>query len=560
MKKYPLNRRLFLRGLGGAAVAAPFLPSLAERSAKAQGTTPTDPRRMILMFTHYGCLTNRWFPAKSHGELLAADYEQTNLAPLAEFAPKLLLPRGIRAMNQWDAGNTNAQSAVGQGNDPHTQVVGSYFTCQPVTPNTDDPFDLQNTAAKFNALPIGPSLDHIAAKQLNLNGGTPLFMRVSGSRDNNQTGISFSAREEPFPGIGEPDQVYSTLTGLFQSGEAPTPDDYAAIKGQSIIDLVKDDLETLERFDMSGSDRAKLEAWKELLHFTGGVVTQACTAQQAEMLGLVASEVSGTRGGIGGTDSVAGMVNDTMDWADVFSALAALSAACDANRVIVVKYPGNYVFRGLTTSTGSAISMENHNASHRIDGAGMGGACAGGVMDILNSIDQFYVRKFANLVRYLNSIPEGAGTVLDNSAAVWFQELSDGNAHNLNNLPIIHAGNCGGAFWTGGAINVDGGTADLALGDSDKYCNGTNDIPFGSVTDTGTPGNVAVAPINKYFCNLLNAIGVKADGTGFPTEGGQEAVTHFGMYDNTADFFGGGTAEPKINSPGEFAELKVAPA
>ena len=74
MKKYPLNRRLFLRGLGGAAVAAPFLPSLAERSAKAQGTTPTDPRRMIIMFTHYGCLTNRWFPAKSHGELVAVDY------------------------------------------------------------------------------------------------------------------------------------------------------------------------------------------------------------------------------------------------------------------------------------------------------------------------------------------------------------------------------------------------------------------------------------------------------------------------------------------------------
>ncbi|HEU5074906.1 MAG TPA: DUF1552 domain-containing protein, partial [Polyangiaceae bacterium] len=239
MKKYPLNRRLFLRGLGGAAVAAPFLPSIAERQAKAQDAPATDPRRLLVMFTHYGCLTNRWFPAKSHGALAAADYEATNLAPLAEFAPKLLMPRGIRAMNQWHASNTSANTAVGQGNDPHTQVVGSYFTCQPVTPNTDNPFDLNNTAAKFNALPIGRSLDHIAAEQVNAsNGGTPLFMRVSGGRDNNQTGISFSAAEEPFPGIGEPDQVFSSLTGLFQSGGEITPDDYAAIKGQSIIDLV----------------------------------------------------------------------------------------------------------------------------------------------------------------------------------------------------------------------------------------------------------------------------------------------------------------------------------
>src|SRR6187399_887153 len=506
MKKYPLNRRLFLRGLGGAAVAAPFLSSIHERAAKAQGVVPTEPRRLIIMFTHYGCLTNRWFPTKSHGELVAADYAATNLAPLADFAPKILMPRGIRAMNQWHASNTSANSAVGQGNDPHTQVVGSFFTCQPVTPNTDNPFDLQNTAAKFNALPTGPSLDHIAAKQLNPVDGTPLFMRVSGSKDNNQTGVSFSAAEEPFPGIGEPDQVLSTLTGLFQTGSAPTPDDYAAIKGKSVIDLVRGDLTTLEGFDMSSADRLKLEAWKSLLDSTTGAVTQACTAEQATLL-------------------------------------------------------GNSVFKSLSLSDGSPIAMDNHNASHRINGAGMGGNCVGGVMDTINTIDKFYIQKYANLVRLLDSIPEGDGkTVLDNSAAVWFQELSDGNAHNLNNLPILQAGNCGGAFWTGGAINVDGGAADLTVGDSDKYCNGDDNIPINAVDSTGTAEGIAVAPINKYFCNLLNAIGVKADSTGFATVGGQEPVTHFGKYDNTADFFGMDRVPPTINNPGEFAELKVAPA
>jgi hypothetical protein len=382
------------------------LPSIAERQAKAQGTPVNEPRRLIVMFTHYGCLTNRWFPTKSHGPLGAEDYAATNLAPLADYAGKILIPRGIRAMNQWHANNRTASTAVGQGNDPHTQVVGSYFTCQPVTPNTNNPFDINNRPAKFNALPIGPSLDHIAAKQVNAdNGGTPLFMRVSGGRDNNQTGISFAAAEEPFPGIGEPDQVFSSLTKLFQDGGEITPDDYAAIKGQSIVDLVKDDLTTLESFDMSQADKDKLAAWKELLFTVGQPMTQACTATRAAELGLVASEL--TRTGEG--DNVAGMVNATMDWADVFSALAALSAACDTSRVIFIKYPGNYVLRGLNMSNGSPIQMENHNASHRIDGAGMGGSCAGGVMDILNTIDQFYARKFANLVRMLDGIPEGRG-------------------------------------------------------------------------------------------------------------------------------------------------------
>ena len=558
MSRY-LNRRLFLRGIAGAAVAAPFLSSVSERAAKAQSIPVASPKRLIVMFTHYGCLTNRMFPAKSHGELTAADYAATNLAPLADFAPKILMPRGIRAMNQWHANNRQQSTAVGQGNDPHTQVVGSYFTCQPVTPNTDNPFDINNTAAKFNALPMGPSLDHICARQISPN-GSPLFMRVSGTQDNNQTGISFSDAGQSFPGLDRASQVYSALTGLFQSGDVVTAADYQAVRGRSVLDLVSDDLQTLERYDMSAADRQKLDAWKELMSSTGTAVaqlTQQCNEDMAATLGLNSQTLAGGGGGIGG-DPVAARINDTMDGADVFSALAALSAVCNANPVIYLKYPGNYVFRALSTQGGSAISLENHSASHRIGNANQGGDdCVDGVMDILNTIDQFYVRKFAKLVGMLDSIPEGDTTILDNSATIWFQEMSDGNAHNLNNLPIIQAGSCGGYFKTGQAINVDTGSADLTQGNSDKYCNGDNFVPMNEVDTTGTPEGTAVAPINKYYCNLMNALGVKAGSDGFPAEGGTEEVTHFGMYDNTADFFGGGSNPARITNPGEFTELKA---
>jgi len=554
-----LSRRLFLRGVAGAAVAAPFLSSVAERAAKAQGIPAQSPRRLIVMFTHYGCLTNRWFPAKSHGELVAADYAGTTLAPLASFAPKILMPRGIRAMNQWHASNSRQSSAVGQGNDPHTQVVGSYFTCQPVTPNTNNPFDINNTAAKFNAVPMGPSLDHVCARQISRD-GTPLFMRVSGLNDNAQSGISFSDAETPFPGVGRASQVYSALTGLFQSGGVVTPADYQAVRGKSVIDLVKDDLQTLESYDMSSSDRQKLAAWKELMTSTGTTVTQItqqCNADLAAALGINNTTLAGGGGGIGG-DPVATKINDQMDGADVFSALAALAAACNANPVIFLKYPGNYVFRALSTQGGKAISLENHSASHRIGNANQGGEdCVDGVMDILDTIDKFYVSKFANLLRMLDEIPEGDVSLLDNSATIWFQEMSDGNAHNLNNLPIIHAGSCGGHFKTGQAINVDTGAANLTKGNSDKFCNGDNFIPMNEVDTTGTPEGTAVAPINKYFCNIMNALGVKAGSDGFPKEGGTQEVTHFGMYDNTADFFGGGTNPAKINNPGEFTALKA---
>jgi hypothetical protein len=167
-----MNRRIFLRGLGGAIVAAPFLSSIAERTAKAQSAPVAGPpKRLIVMFTHYGCITNQWFPQKTHGQLTKEDLMSTTLAPLAPFVDKLLIPRGIRSMNEW-----TANMVRGQGNDSHTQIAGSYFTCQPVTPNSNNPFSFEQ-ATKFNAKPVGPSLDHVMAQQLSPS-GTPLLLNT----------------------------------------------------------------------------------------------------------------------------------------------------------------------------------------------------------------------------------------------------------------------------------------------------------------------------------------------------------------------------------------------
>jgi hypothetical protein len=64
-------------------------------------------------------------------------------------------------------------------------------------------------------------------------------------------------------------------------------------------------------------------------------------------------------------------------------------------------------------------------------------------------------------------------------------------------------------------------------------------------------------PINKYFCNLLNAIGVKGGPDGFPLKGGMAEVSKFGKYDDTKLFKGGGPNPVTINSPGEYTELKA---
>ena len=185
----------------------------------------------------------------------------------------------------------------------------------------------------------------------------------------------------------------------------------------------------------------------------------------------------------------------------------------------------------------------------------MGGACVNGVMDMIHAIDLWYAQQFAYLVGRLDSFSEGDGTPLDHTATVWFNEMSDGDSHNLNNLPILQAGGCGGYFKTGWAVNVEGAKTSLSVGNSDGDC--VNGSTLSNLDSAGTPADQATMPINKYFCNLMNAIGVKAGADGFPVKGGTQEVTHFGMYDDSKLFKGGGTSPASIKNPGEYKELRA---
>jgi hypothetical protein len=578
-----LSRRHILRGVAGAFVAAPFLSSVWERAARAAGEAGagtsggTNPKQLIVMFTHYGCITNSFFPAKSHGALAASDLMGTTLAPLVPHVSKLLIPRGMRALNEWTANNNGAGQGRGQGNDSHTQIAGTYFTCQPVTPNSNNPFSFAQDT-KFNAKPIATSLDHVIAQQVSPM-GTPLFLRVGNSGgtagESAQSNISYllpagsaaGTAANIYPGLGTPAQVFSALTGLFQSSSSTmtptTKADYASVKGQSILDLVKDDLETLKRVDMSMADKNKLQAWEDLLTTastgmgTGPGASKQCTQAVANMLGATQANVTTAgMGGLGSDTLTAKVGSSSLDGADMYSLMAVLAAMCNYNPVIFLKYPPNYTYTGL------GCMEESHALSHRLNNAGMQGSCYPNAINLLLKIDAYYTQKFTNLIAWMDSIANGDGsTLLDSSACIWFNEDSDGNAHNLNNIPIVQAGSLGGYFKQGWTINVEDGSASLTQGRSMAQCaDGTsNGMADGVSQGTGSDPNVANAPINKYYCNIMNAMGVKAGSDGFPSKGGTQPVTHFGYSDKTQDFAGGAGAVSgaTIHNPGEWTALKA---
>jgi hypothetical protein len=216
---------------------------------------------------------------------------------------------------------------------------------------------------------------------------------------------------------------------------------------------------------------------------------------------------------------------------DMMLNLIALSAICDTNRSMGMIYPGYVTFDW----DGVHHQYDHHGLSHRDGTLDVDNDCLEGVMGMIQEIDEWYAGKYAKLVKLLDSIPEGEGTLLDNSATIWLPELSDGDAHNLNNLPILIAGSAGGKLKQGQAVNVYG--RDIGQGGSESGCNESqNTSGF-----TGSQGGDV--PINKLYCTLMNAYGMTSP------EGGE--WTKWGDFDNNNK---NGEA---FTNPGESTELKV---
>jgi hypothetical protein len=98
---------------------------------------------------------------------------------------------------------------------------------------------------------------------------------------------------------------------------------------------------------------------------------------------------------------------------------------------------------------------------------------------------QWYSEQFVYLLDKLSAIPEGDGTMLDNTVVLWASEFSDSNGHNSDRLMWMLFGNANGFFKQGRILDLKGKSLnDLhtslgnAFGISDQtfgnpaYCNG----------------------------------------------------------------------------------------
>ena len=101
------------------------------------------------------------------------------------------------------------------------------------------------------------------------------------------------------------------------------------------------------------------------------------------------------------------------------------------------------------------------------------------------AMNQYYASCLARLATALDAVPEGSGTMLDNSLIVWANELGRGD-HNQDNVPIVLIGGAGGAITKGGRVVATGRQVFNRLGCTILNAMGVSAAGFGDVPNCGT--------------------------------------------------------------------------
>ena len=330
--------------------------------------------------------------------------------------------RGIRAMNEW-----SFNGAEGQTTDPHTQVVRVVLHL----PAGDA---RQREVHCHGHRPLARSLrrraDQPEWRRPALHADR---RRSTAARPTPRRSSRSISRTRSFRASGH--RSRSTAASRTSSAAGATsPDTYKVARGNSIIDIVRDDLSNLQRVPMSSSDQQKLSDWAR--------------ASAPDVQAVIARGAARTHG-VGGHDRHLGGREGgdrrptSRKSRPVMTDLAVLTAhlRCEPRdlpedaaelRVQLLEPDGRIplvVAPDRQRQHGRRLRQRRHGHAPQRSTPG--------------------TRSSSRTGREARRLPEGNGTLLDNTATVWFQEMSDGDSHNLNNLPILQAGSCGGYFKTG---------------------------------------------------------------------------------------------------------------
>src|SRR6266700_2710170 len=391
-RRVRLSRRTLLKGLTAAhapvVLGLPPLVSMCNSTgtAYAAETTPHKAapieKRFVLWFNGNGIPERYWIPGET-----GPDYDMTPcLNPLARLRDHVHIVSGL-----------DNSAIVNTAFDGHSTAMSGLMTC-----------------TRFSGRgPSGPSIDQVVARRI---GSETRFrsLQVGVSQEcfggAMQKNMSWTGPDRALPPEEIPHRLFDRVFGARDEGWVR--------RKRSILDAVRQQAKTLQQ-DLPKEDAARLDE-----HLSSVRDLERAIASLPPDYQRVAEP---------GADF------DMEDWpriAKIQSDLLAYALATRQTRVasyMLTKCQGLARFPWL-----GHTAARHHDYTHK-DGKAPGATGAEG-QRILRDICRWHVEEFAYLVGKLRSIPEGDGTVLDNTLLVFVHEHAEANIHKASGMIAILAG------------------------------------------------------------------------------------------------------------------------
>jgi hypothetical protein len=407
MSRMPrLNRRTLLLGATGAAVGLPWLEAFAPRHAAAQTSLP---KRFVVVFSPNGLLPS-WTPSGSEHEFELSPI----LAPLEPHRADLVVIRGLHQQ--------------GAGGDGHQNGIGGMLTGAKLNAG---PFG--GTQAPPAGWASGPSVDQRIADAI--AGDTKLRsleLGVQVGSADNFGRMVYRASNQPLPPEDDPAAVYARVFAELHTDPAVLA--RLRRRRQSILDAVSGEYSRVIS-QLGAADRQRLNAHLEAvrdievrLTRTGDVGGGACSDPLVRELN--------TR------DNAA-----FPDLGALQTDLLVMALACDITRVASLQWSRSV---SQTRFSWLGIQEAHHDLSHLSDDDAA-------AQDKLTRINHWYMQQLASLIAKLKAIPEGDGSMLDNTLVLYANELAHGNTHSRENAGYLLAGKAGGSLQTGRFLSYSEG-------------------------------------------------------------------------------------------------------
>ena len=401
MRTGKLTRRTVLRG-SGATIALPLLEAMHRSSAVKAATIASAPRRLAFFYIPNGVVQSAWNLPD-----VGKDYPLSpTLKPIESVRDNILIV-------------SNLDRIKVAGTDGHAQASTCWLSS--AAPDELSPA----------GYPLKRTIDQIIADNAGLETSfRSLELSCNPYEDNRESiyfdNISWFGYGHVARSLRDPSEVFNRLFRV---------EEYT--NSNSVLDLVMEDAKSLQP-QLSGLDRHKLAEYTDAVRTVEKQITRVRRRQDD------IAKLNPT------TPIKPWQAMRRDEFIQVMGDLMILALQSDLTRVATLMTGPERWGSPLNVEGWFDKPIQHHSWTH--------GQHNEGIRKQLERLDLFHLEQYVDLVKKMQAVSEGDGTLLDNTAFMLGSGLSSGEHHVCNNLPTVIAGRCGGAIQTGQHVRYASGT------------------------------------------------------------------------------------------------------